>query len=390
MTNAEQALTSLTDEQLLARVRTMAANERKSTADLIAGLVELDARRLYLGEGYSSLFAYCTRALQLSEDAAYNRIRAVRVAAKWPEVVELIANGSLTVTSVRLLSDLLTDTNHAAMFAAATHKTKREVELIVATVHPQPAPAPSIRRLPQAAPSAATSTGLLGPSWIPTPADHSDERPAAPPLAPASPARPATVAPLSQDQYKVQFTISKATHDKLGRVQDLMRHTNPKGDPAEIFDRALTVLLEHLERRKLGKVVCPRQQLRRSRRQSRHIPSAVKREVWARDGGRCAYVGAAGRCTETGFVEYHHVVPYADGGEANAANIQLRCRTHNAYEAQSWFGSTVVRERRPPYGRERSDMLAGVRHLPAATGDGAWIWFIHRTAQSCVAPVSRV
>ena len=87
MANEIGTLTSLTDAQLLARVKLLAAEERKSTAHLIAGLRELDLRRSYLGEGCSSLFSYCTRVLHLSEDAAYNRIRAARVAAKWPEVL---------------------------------------------------------------------------------------------------------------------------------------------------------------------------------------------------------------------------------------------------------------------------------------------------------------
>ena len=74
----------------------------------------------------------------------------------------------------------------------------------------------------------------------------------------------------------------------------------------------------------------------------------MKREVWARDGGQCAFVGAAGRCTERGFLEFHHVVPFADGGATSAENLELRCRAHNAYEAERWFGvreEDLVRER---------------------------------------------
>ena len=81
MTNEARVLTDLTNDQLLARVKTLAARERTSTADLVAALAELDERRLYLGLGYSSLFAYCVQELHLSEDAAYIRIRAARVAA---------------------------------------------------------------------------------------------------------------------------------------------------------------------------------------------------------------------------------------------------------------------------------------------------------------------
>lgn len=83
---------------------------------------------------------------------------------------------------------------------------------------------------------------------------------------------------------------------------------------------------------------------------SRHIPAAVRREVWARDESRCACVGTAGRCHERGFLEFHHVVPYANGGEATARNIELRCRQHNRFEAECWFGEdtlpTMLRDRR--------------------------------------------
>lgn len=128
-----------------------------------------------------------------------------------------------------------------------------------------------------------------------------------------------------------------------------MRHTNPKGDPAVIFDRALTLLVDHLERTKLGKTTRGQKQQRATDPGSRHVPSAVKREVWTRDGGQCAFVGTAGRCSETGFLEFHHVVPFAEGGETSSANIQLRCRAHNAYEAEEWFGPLLVREVQPLY-----------------------------------------
>jgi 5-methylcytosine-specific restriction endonuclease McrA len=89
---------------------------------------------------------------------------------------------------------------------------------------------------------------------------------------------------------------------------------------------------------------------------SRHIAAAVKRIVWQRDAGRCAFKGHLGRCTETGFLEYHHVVPFADGGESSAENLELRCRRHNAYEAEQWSGSVEVpllRESRAYYGTSR-------------------------------------
>jgi len=141
----------------------------------------------------------------------------------------------------------------------------------------------------------------------------------------------------------MQITISRETHDKLRRVQDLLRHQLPDGDPAAVFDRALTLLLEDLERKKLAQTNRPRP-ARAATPGSRHVPAAVRREVWKRDGGRCAFAGTAGRCTERGFLEFHHVVPFADGGPSTATNLQLRCRAHNVYEAQEHLAPLFVRE----------------------------------------------
>ena len=122
----------------------------------------------------------------------------------------------------------------------------------------------------------------------------------------------------------------------------------PNGDPAVIFDRALTLLLAQLERKTLAQTDRPRAS-GKANPAARHIPAAVKRAVWARDEGRCAFVGSAGRCTATRYLEFHHVVPFAEGGPTAASNLQLRCRTHNAYEAEMRFGRRCVRERSVPY-----------------------------------------
>lgn len=77
--------------------------------------------------------------------------------------------------------------------------------------------------------------------------------------------------------------------------------------------------------------------------------AAVRREVWQRDRGRCAFIGRTGRCEETEFLEFHHVAPYAAGGEATTDNIQLRCRAHDQYVSRLFFGDMFVRERPPAW-----------------------------------------
>jgi 5-methylcytosine-specific restriction endonuclease McrA len=154
--------------------------------------------------------------------------------------------------------------------------------------------------------------------------------------------RPVFVA-LAPERYKIQFTASRQTHDKLRYVQDLIRHAVPSGDIAEIFDRALTALIDRCEKQKCAATSRPRERSAGGSR-TRAIPATVKREVWRRDQGRCAFVGTRGRCTERGLLEFHHVVPFAAGGVADATNIELRCRAHNLYEAELFFGPDAVRE----------------------------------------------
>jgi hypothetical protein len=102
----------VSDRELLATVKELAARERHATAEMIASLMELDSRRLYLGEGYSSLFTYCTQALGMSEHAAYGRIEAARATRRCPSIIDLLAEGSITLTTVTLLGPHLTPENH--------------------------------------------------------------------------------------------------------------------------------------------------------------------------------------------------------------------------------------------------------------------------------------
>lgn len=331
---------------LLERVRDAVGRERAATAHLVALISELDAPRLYLGEGYSSLFSYCTQALHYSGHAVYNRIETARASRRFPPILELLACGDVTLTAIRMLAPHLTDVNHHDVLQRARHKSKREIELLIATLQPR-LDAPSIVRK---VPTSATT-------MAPTPVTHSqaiaDNSTSVAAVAPTRPAlRPAEVKPLAPERYKIQFTVSRETYEQLRRAQDLLRHSVPNGDPAAIFGRALRLLLADLERARMGKVEHPRG-ARAATKGTRHIPAAVKRVVWQRDNGRCAFKGSHGRCTETGFLEYHHVVPFADGGETSPSNLELRCRAHNQYEADLWCGTAqplLARETRAMFG----------------------------------------
>ena len=348
---------ALSDADLLSRLADIARRERGATVELIVHLAELDTRKLYRAEGYGSLFRYCTDALMLSEHAAYSRIEAARIARMFPVVLDRLGDGSLNLTTLGLVGPLLRPENHLELLAQAAGRSKRDVGTLVALVAPQPDVPASVRKLPASRPAEAVqevcasrpaeglpevSSSLPGLPASLTVDESLRANPTVvvPPCASPSLPRP-VIAALAPERYRIQFTMGAETHEKLRLAQDLLRREIPDGDPAVIFDRALTLLLEDTARRKLGAASKPRPG--RSRPGSRHIPAEVKRRVWVRDRGQCAFVAKSGRrCTERAYLEFHHVEPYAVGGETNARNISLRCRSHNVYEAELAFGSDVI------------------------------------------------
>lgn len=210
MSSQPISFADLSEEQLVAEVKRLAGSERRATAVLIRALMELDARRLYLGEGYSSMFTYCTQALHLAEGAAYNRIETARTARRFPMILDGLEEGSLTLTTVRLLAPHLTVENHESVLASARYKRKQDIEQIVASLNPKPAVPTMIRKLPiPPQREAKTNADLASSAAEQLPAAEESVLP---------PAR-AIIAPLAPERFKVQLTISRETREKLDRCR---------------------------------------------------------------------------------------------------------------------------------------------------------------------------
>jgi hypothetical protein len=377
------SLRRLSDEQLVARIKGFTAREREATAHIIVHLAELDTRDIHLREGYPSLFVYCRDALGLTEAAAFNRIEVARAGRRFPVILEMLLADAVHLTAVRLLAPHLTPENHRAALEAACGKTKAEVELIVAAIAPRPDFPTSAKKIftplsgGAIAPPAAASDGPTA-----APAEATDPAPTpAPAAAPLSAARPAPVTPTSPDRYRLQVTITGEILEKLRLAQDMLGHAIPPGDEAAVLDRALTALLAELAKRKFADTRQPRSSSggKPAKPGTRSVPAAVRRAVWLRDRGRCAFVGTAGhRCNARRFLEFHHVDPHALGGEASVDLIALRCRAHNDYEGRLYFGKRRSRDgsdsvgeageryrrvSRPAATRSRTSSIAGGRLL---------------------------
>jgi hypothetical protein len=147
MKNAFQ-LKSLSDDELLRRLFELLKKSRRVESELIAHISEVDQRRLCSRKA-SSMFKYATDVLHLSEHEAYLRIEVARASRKHPVLLEMIADGRLHLSGIALLHKHLTEDNRAVLLKRASHKSKRQIEEMVAELSPKPDVPTSMRRLPE-------------------------------------------------------------------------------------------------------------------------------------------------------------------------------------------------------------------------------------------------
>jgi hypothetical protein len=339
----------VSDDELLRRLAALLGDARRVEADLVAHIGEVDERRLYAREASPSMFRYCTDVLHLSEAEAGLRITVARAARAHPAILEMLADGRLHLSGIALLGPHLTPENAAAVLGRAAHRSKREIEELVAELDPRPDVPSVVRRLPvrtvavappreapmaatAEAPAASIETLTAGP-FVST-AQHRPDGVA------SSSTSAAVIQPLAPARYKVQFTAGPELRAKLERLQKLMSI-----DLAGVIERAVTEKLERLETKRFGLTRAPRKAVPRAAEpaKTRYLPMALRRAVYVRDEGRCRYTDAKGRrCPERDRLEYHHRFPYALGGQATLRDVCLMCGLHNLYEAEHDFGRALM------------------------------------------------
>lgn len=311
------------------------------------------------------------------------------------------------------LGNYLTPNNRQELLAAASGKTKLQVQELLARRFPRPDVPSTIRKLPArrepAAPrdtaaerhtteqrdmaeqpvpatSLVTSSASEADSpWTTSsppaiaihaagsvtsgpPAKTPEPRPT-----PTLPARCAVVEPLSAARYRIQLNASPQLKEKLEQARDLLSHANPSGDLTMVIERALDMLIERTLKQRFAQTKRPRSHrdadragradrrfgqenaekpkvvhddTQRRRTHRGHIANATKREIAARDGLRCTFVGSDGqRCGASRFTQIHHEQPWARRGDDAPGNLRILCASHNHLLAERDFGRDLVANR---------------------------------------------
>jgi hypothetical protein len=311
----------LSNRALMDELPQLARRERGATADFMACLGEADRReKELLADGLPNLFVFCVRELKLAESTAYQRVKTARLTRKRPETLAYLRSGEITLKTLSMIAPHAEE--HPELVEKIKGKGRADVEALLAAITPARQIHDKIRLVP--APAANVRPAEL----FDAPAAEPARKAAAPQVGTAPPAAP-------EFRAEIKFAAGEPFVAALERLKALLWHRHPAGRLEDVLMTAMSDYLRRhdpLQDRNTAACAPP------SNPKSRHIPAAVRRLVWKRDGGRCAFQ----LCGETRGLEVDHVLPWALGGRSDdPKNLRLLCAAHNQSERRRIFGDTV-------------------------------------------------
>jgi len=332
MTAFETRLQSLNDADLVTQVQSLFQREKRIGDAIILGLKEIKSRRLFAAMGYSSLFEFLVKHFGLSESASYQRLQALKLIEAVPEVQGDLFAGTLSLSNAALVQSFIQNQEKEVslnledkkeLIASVKGKTHREARLTLAKENPNASLPPSREKV-------MTST-------------HS----------------------------QLQITVDQETLARLQEVKELLSHTIPDGNLAEVLKYMLALTTQTLKKRKArsepqgnkrGDAIrgtrmpsfktredqeisfsSPTAQCdtdkKKSCVRSRYIPLDIKRNVFTRAGDCCEYRSSDGKLCQSRFqLEIDHKTPWSQGGTHDVESLQILCKTHNLYRTKETHG----------------------------------------------------
>jgi len=290
-------LLEIQDEQLLIDCKEQVLIEKKATSKVLEYLNEIDKRRLWVKEGYGSLFDFCMRYLGYSEGEASRRIQAARLTQRVESVKPLLEKGKVSLTSLTLLSPILTKENAEMILPQVIGKPIREVERVIHQHFPERA--------------------------------------------------------LKKETFEVE--LDEELKSLLERAKQIASEKNSN----LLLKKVLKAYVrEKTPRKTLGKIP-GKPHAPSTSRHTRKIAASTSAKVKASAGYQCEYRSPKGiRCSQTAHLEIDHIRPYALGGSSkDLSNLRTLCKVHNLFFARMVFKKS--REHSPQRLSETERVFAG-------------------------------
>jgi hypothetical protein len=363
--------------------------ERDALAEFLSALADFDRRGDWVELGHGSLFAFLVKDLGLSNGAAAYRKAAVELVQRFPQVLEPVRDGRLCISTVFELSKVITEENAAEVLPRFFGTSKRDAKNVVAELAPTPAPERTVITA-VAAPSLEPRADLHDRSGRLADQVNANSSPA-PQLGHVPQQAPRTVVePKTAELSRVHVTVPRRLLEKLKTATDALSHSHPNASDAEVLEVGLDLIIaRYLKRRGIG--AKPRKTAAPSvaptpvpettdapppaPKRSRHVPAAVWRGVWERDGGCCAWpLEGGGVCGSTDRLELDHLEGWALGAETTIEKTRLLCNFHQDVSARQLYGDDVMNTYTRPKTPRCSEPIApyGAGGVPPSSPAGGF------------------
>lgn len=317
------------DSKLVSETTRLREEEKEILYSLLLHIGEIDERKLYRDEGYSSLFTYLNLELGYSKGASYRRIEAARLLRKHPELYEKLTSGELSFTALVELAKC--KENLSEVVAMSVGKSAEAVSKIVER---ETAPVTQKRKKDRVRVTKCAPKPEVDPLF-----SNAEEQ--------TEEAREVRSEPL----FEIAF---QADEDFMQLYQEAKAVAGGRS-MEEVFKK----VLHDYTKRNSPKERMKRREQRKAQASKkttgRYVSAQSKDAVYVRDGGQCTYVSPGGRrCSCKEHLEFDHVQPFGLGGESEPSNLRLLCKAHNQMMAERVYGREFMEKKRrtklPPWG----------------------------------------
>ena len=314
---------SFADVKLLKLIPAKVKTEREATAAVLELLAEIDSRKLYLKEGYNSMYSYLTIGLSYSEGAAQRRIECARALRSNDKVKDKLRSGDVSLTTLSMVSREMLKKDKPELLEEISGKSKKEVEQILFKDKPAGSKTKeSITTIKvkteEETPAPLFSTPLFDSTNQGFENRHRQDGKV-------------------EARLKLSFSVPEEARSLIEEAKQVLSGRLPRGASLEeLFVAGLESILN--EHKKKTKALGTRKS-REPKKRTRHIPNDIRKAVLERDKYQCTYVGENGKaCCSNWNIEVDHIVNFAEGGEHTVENLRVLCRPHNQLLAEQKFG----------------------------------------------------
>jgi hypothetical protein len=369
-----------------------------ATHHLLALIREFDDQQYWAELGFQSCSHWLNFKCGFGMNAARERLRVAHALAKLPKIDEAFSNGALSFSKVRAMTRVADQSNEEYLLMVATHGTAHHVERLVTQYRRakklQDVEFANDLHLKREVTYYYDHDGCLVMKAR-IPADQGELIIKALEMAmdgnfvePIAARRADALTQIAEtymnnsensgstaDRYQVVVHVATAENEANHPCLENGPHVTAVTSRRIACDCSTTVITEDQDGEPLN-----------IGRRSRTIPPPMRRALKARDGG-CRFPG----CTNHKFVDGHHIIHWADGGETSLDNLVLLCRHHHHLVHEGGFDCRRSKDGEIWFEDRKSRRLDTTPKPGSATLEESLAWMYRKhekadiTSESCTA-----